>query len=89
MNKLWVEESLSEAVNEPRLHEQLVPDMTVEIEDKKKYRLDSKIVKGLQHLGHEVKEKSAFAVVQAVYRKPGDGIYAKSDPRKSGEPSGG
>ena len=88
MNKLWFEESLSDAVDQPRLHEELVPNMTVEIEDKKKYRLDSEIVKGLEDLGHKVEEKSTFAVVQAVYRKPGEGIYAKSDPRKYGQPSG-
>ena len=34
MNKLWFDESLSDAVDDPRLHEELVPSMDVEIEKK-------------------------------------------------------
>ena len=54
--------------------------MNVEVEKKEKYRLNGNIVKGLEKLGHNVVEanKSAFAVVQAVYRKTGEGIRAKS-----------
>ena len=87
MNKPWFDESLSDAVDDPRLHEELVP-MDVEIE--KKYRLNGDIVKGLEKLGHNVKvgKDADFAVVQAIYRKPGKGIYAKSDPRKYGVPAG-
>lgn len=90
MNKVWFDESLKDAVDDPRVHEELVPSMDVEIEKKKKYRLNRDIVKGLEDLGHKVKvgNDTAFAVVQAVYRKPGEGIYAKSDPRKFGAPSG-
>ena len=91
MNKLWFGKSLSDAVDDPRVHQNLAPDMNVEVEKKKKYRLNGKIVKGLEKLGHNVVEadKSAFAVVQAVYRKTGEGIRAKSDPRKFGVPAGG
>ena len=54
MNKLWFDKSLSKAVDEPRVHtqlvgkrdEKLVPDDNVYTE--KKYRLDSSIVKGLE-----------------------------------------
>ena len=90
MNKVWFDESLKDAVDDPRVHEELVPSMDVEIEKKKKYRLNRDIVKGLEDLGHKVVvgNDTAFAVVQAVYRKPGEGIYAKSDPRKFGAPSG-
>ena len=90
MNKVWFGESLKDAVDDPPVHEELVPSMDVEIEKKKKYRLNRDIVKGLEDLGHKVKvgNDAAFAVVQAVYRKPGEGIYAKSDPRKYGAPSG-
>ena len=65
--------------------------MNVEVEKKKKYRLRKNIQDGLRELGHNVTvaSDSAFAVVQAVYRKPGEGIYAKSDPRKFGVPAGG
>ena len=90
MNKVWFDESWKDAVDDPRVHEELVPSMDVEIEKKKKYRLNRDIVKGLEDLGHKVVvgNDAAFAVVQAVYRKPGEGIYAKSDPRKFGAPSG-
>ena len=100
MNKLWFDQSLSDAVDEPRVHTQLVeddeqdrklvPDNNVTIEKKKDYRLKSEIVDGLKALGHpvEVGGDADFAVVQAVYRKPEKGIYAKSDPRKYGVPAG-
>ena len=91
MNKLWLGKSLSDAVDDPRVHQNLVPEMNVEVEKKKKYRLRKNIQDGLRELGHKVvvANDSAFAVVQAVYRKPGKGIYAKSDPRKFGVPGGG
>ena len=91
MNKLWFGKSLSDAVDDPRVHQNLVPYMNVEVEKKKKYRLRKNIQDGLRELGHNVRvaSDSAFAVVQAVYRKPGEGIYAKSDPRKFGVPAGG
>ena len=89
MNKVWFGKSLSEAVDDPRVHQNLVPYMNVEVE--KKYRLSKNIRNGLKALGHNVTvaSDSAFAVVQAVYRETGEGIYAKSDPRKFGVPAGG
>ena len=101
MNKLWFDKCLSKSVNEPRVHTQLVeiddeqdgklvPDNNVTIEKKKDYRLKSKIVDGLKALKHPVQVggDADFAVVQAIYRKPKKGIYAKSDPRKYGKPAG-
>ncbi|KAJ7387660.1 hypothetical protein OS493_000997 [Desmophyllum pertusum] len=89
MNKLWFGQSLSDAVDEPRLHTQLVPDQTVFYEKDKKYRLSEEIVEGLRKRGHDVMAANPFAVVQAVFRDPtGKGIYAKSDPRKHGAPAG-
>ena len=90
MNKVWFGKSLSDAVDDPRVHQNLVPEMNVEVEKKEKYRLRKNIQDGLRELGHKVvvANYSAFAVVQAVYRKPGEGIYAKSDPRKFGIPAG-
>ena len=89
MNKLWFGKSLSDAVDDPRVHQNLVPYMNVEVE--KKYRLSKNIRNALKALGHNVTvaSDSAFAVVQAVYRETGEGIYAKSDPRKFGVPAGG
>ena len=91
MNKLWLGKSLSDAVDDPRVHQNLVPKMEVEVENNEDYRIPKDIQDGLRALGHnvEVANDSAFAVVQAVYRKPGKGIYAKSDPRKFGVPGGG
>ena len=90
MNMLWFGRDISQAVDDPRIHEELVPSMNVTTERKEKYRLDDDIQNGLRALGHTVAEakETAFAVVQAVYRKPGKGIYAKSDERKSGVPAG-
>ena len=89
MNKLWFGRSLSDAVDEPRLHAQLVPDHEkVFYEKKEKYRISNKIVEGLKKLGHDMIDEDVFAVVQAIFRDPGKGIYAKSDPRKHGEPAG-
>ena len=87
---LWFGRNISQAVDDPRIHEELVPKMDVEVENKKDYYFPKDIRKGLRDLGHNVKEASdsAFAAVQTVYRKPGEGIYAKSDPRKSGVPAG-
>ena len=89
MNKVWFGKSLSDAVDDPRVHQNLVPEMNVEVE--KKHRLRKNIQNGLRARGHNVvvANDSAFAVVQAVYRKPGEGISAKSDPRKFGVPAGG
>ena len=91
MNKVWFGKSLSDAVDDPRVHQNLAPEMNVEVEEKEKYRLRKNIQDGLRELGHNVvvANKSAFAVVQAVYRKTGEGIRAKSDPRKFGVPAGG
>ena len=87
MNKLWFGDDLSEAVNEPRLHTQMVPDQRVFYENNKKYRINKYVIEGLKQLGHNVTGSDFFAVVQAISREP-EGIYAKSDPRKHGAPVG-
>ena len=91
MNMLWFWKDISQAVDDPRIHEELVPKMDVEVENNKDYRLPEDIQDGLRALGHNVTvaSDSAFAVVQAVYRKTVEEIYAKSDPRKFGAPAGG
>ena len=90
MNTLWFGMNLSEAVDKPRLHNQLVPNQNVTIERNKEYRLKEDIVKGLRRMGHWVQDgnETDFAVVQAVYRNGTGLIHAKSDPRKSGAPAG-
>ena len=91
MNMLWFGKDISQAVDDPRIHEELVPKMDVEVENNKDYRLPEDIQDGLRALGHDVTvaSDSAFAVVQAVYRKTVEEIYVKSDPRKFGAPAGG
>ena len=86
MNKLWFGDDLSKAVNKPRLHSELVPDQTVFYENK--YPISNDVVEGLKHRGHDVVGNDRFAVVQAISKEPGKGIYAKSDPRKHGTPAG-
>ena len=88
MNKLWFGDDLSKAVNKPRLHSELVPHQTVFYENDKKYRISMDIVEGLKHRDHDVVGSDRFAVVQAISKEPGKGIYAKSDPRKYGTPAG-
>jgi len=93
MNKLWFKTNLSEAVDKPRLHTQLVPDRDVSYENiptdsSGKYAMPGDIIKGLEELGHVVTGNKSFAVVQAVFRDPEKGIFAKSDPRKHGAPAG-
>ena len=90
MNKLWFGYDLSEAVNKPRLHSQLVPDQSVTYENEAggEYRIQDYVIEGLKELGHNVIGKDWFAVVQTIYREPGGKKEAKSDPRKHGAPAG-
>ena len=93
MNKLWFEQSLNEAVEKPRLHSELVPDRNVSYEKipsdtSGKYRMGKEILEGLEERGHNVAGEKLIAVVQAVFRDPEKGIFAKSDPRKRGAPAG-
>ena len=93
MNKLWFEQSLSEAVEKPRLHCELVPDRNVSYEKipfdtSGRYRMGRDIREGLKIRGHNVTGEKFFAVVQAVYRDSENRIFAKSGKRKHGEPAG-
>jgi len=85
MNYLWFNRTLPKAVVEPRLHHQLLP-MYIRID--KDYPMPLAIQEGLQKLGHEVRNISGFAVVQAVARNEDGTLTGKSDPRKSGWAAG-
>ena len=91
MNMLWFGKDISQAVDDPRIHEELVPKMDVEVENNKDYRLPEDIQDGFRALGHNVTvaKETSFAVVQTMYRKTVEEIYAKSDPRKFGTPARG
>ena len=93
MNKLWFEQSLSDAVDKPRLHNQLAPDQNVSYEKipfdtSGKYRMSREILEGLEKRGHNATGLEFFAAVQAVFRDPEKGKFAFSDPRKHGAPTG-
>ncbi|KAL9958185.1 hypothetical protein ACROYT_G035163 [Oculina patagonica] len=80
MNYLWFNRTLPQAVVDPRLHHQLLP-MYIRID--KDYPMPLAIQEGLQRLGHEVRNISGYAVVQAVARNENGTLTGKSDPRKS------
>ena len=86
--------NLNEAVEKPRLHNQLVPKDDVSYEELPianagKYAIPLDIIKGLEELRHIVTGDKSFAVVQAIFRDPETkDIFAKSDSRKHGEPAG-
>lgn len=74
---------LGDAVSRPRLHHQLIPNHVTIEED-----FPSDFVEGLEERHHAITRTGSLAVVQAIY-KDGDGtIFATSDRRKGGEPSG-
>ena len=54
MNMFWFGRDISQAVDDPRIHEELVPKMDVEVENNKDYRLPEDIQDGLRALGHNV-----------------------------------
>ena len=58
--------------------EQAMPKMDVEVENNKNYRLPEDIQDGLRALVHNVTvtRDTAFAVVQAVYRRAGEGVQS-------------
>ncbi|XP_070706846.1 glutathione hydrolase 1 proenzyme [Pempheris klunzingeri] len=77
LSALFFNYDLNKAVSEPRLHNQLSPNTTVA-----EPGFDKNVLDGLALKNHETELlKSTGAVVQAVVRY-GDGLHAKSDPRK-------
>ena len=79
MNYLWFNRNLSQAVEEPRLHHQLLPNY---IRLDRDYQMPLAIQTGLQGLGHEVRNISLYAVVQAAATSADGKLYGKADPRK-------
>jgi gamma-glutamyltranspeptidase len=79
MNYLWFKRTLSQSVVDPRLHHQLMP-MYIRVD--RSYPLPQAIIDGLKRLGHTVKKKSGFAVVQAVGKEKNGLLYGKGDPKK-------
>ena len=74
---------LKDAVPTPRLHHQLLPNTLFAEEG-----FSPKVLQSLRNVGHDVEISSAGAVVQAIVVGKDGLIYAASDPRKGGQPSG-
>ncbi|XP_068708746.1 glutathione hydrolase 1 proenzyme-like [Montipora foliosa] len=85
MNHLWFNRNLSEAVLEPRLHHQLLPN---KIRFYKRYPIPLDIQVGLKAIGHKVVNMTSFSVVQAVATSPDGKLYGKADPRKGSYAAG-
>ncbi|XP_030598078.1 glutathione hydrolase 1 proenzyme [Archocentrus centrarchus] len=83
LNALFFNYDLEKAVSDPRIHNQLSPNITVAELGFKKSVLD-----GLKRKNHETEFLNSMgAVVQAVLRH-GDKLYAQSDSRKGGYAAG-
>ncbi|XP_049873161.1 glutathione hydrolase 1 proenzyme isoform X2 [Pectinophora gossypiella] len=80
MRKMWFNQSIKEAIDEPRFHQQLFP-MYIDYE----YGIPQDIVTGLRAKGHGMKRyRGRGSIVCALYRNS-SGIYANSDYRKGGD----
>ena len=86
VNELWLSRGISTAVDYPRVHHQLFPNMVMI--EKPPYTIPQYIQDGLRARKHNISEEAAFAAVQAVVRDKDEDIYGKSDPRKYGWPDG-
>ncbi|KAK1328264.1 hypothetical protein QTO34_011836 [Cnephaeus nilssonii] len=83
IHNLWFGYDVKRAVEEPRLHNQLLPNTTT-----LERGMDQAVTTGLKSRHHHTQEVSTFiAVVQAIARTDG-GWAAASDSRKGGEPAG-
>uniref|UniRef100_A0A3B3Z648 Glutathione hydrolase n=1 Tax=Periophthalmus magnuspinnatus TaxID=409849 RepID=A0A3B3Z648_9GOBI len=83
LNSLFFNYDLKKAVTEPRIHNQLNPNITVVEEG-----FEESVLEGLAQKNHVIEMlEIPDSVVQAVERQ-GDRLCAESDPRKGGHPAG-
>ena len=84
LNVLGMSIPLSEAIQLPRFHHQLIPN---EVSVEEDYPED--LIHSLISKGHTVvKKNGTFAVVQGILVGDDRRIHATSDPRKGGLPDG-
>ncbi|XP_013421785.1 glutathione hydrolase 1 proenzyme isoform X2 [Lingula anatina] len=85
MRCVWFDEDIKQAVDYPRLHDQLIPT-TVFYEK----NMPSTILASLVERGHNMtlsNPNGRFSVVEGIQRKDGK-VYANCDFRKGGNPAG-
>ncbi|XP_019521000.1 PREDICTED: gamma-glutamyltranspeptidase 1 [Hipposideros armiger] len=83
IHNLWFGYDVKQAVEEPRLHNQLLPNTTT-----LERHMDQAVITALKTRHHHTQITPTFiAVVQAIVRTAG-GWAAASDSRKGGEPAG-
>ncbi|XP_062273797.1 gamma-glutamyltransferase 1a [Scomber scombrus] len=83
LNSLFFNYDLKKSVTEPRVHNQLNPNMTVVEQG-----FEKSVLEGLAQKNHVTQLlRTPDSVVQAVVRQ-GERLCAESDPRKGGYPAG-
>ncbi|MGH0159184.1 UNVERIFIED_CONTAM: hypothetical protein FKN15_075732 [Acipenser sinensis] len=82
LNALFFDYDVRKAVSEPRMHNQLLPNITELEKD-----MDKNIKEGLELKHHEIKQSTSKSIVQAIVRHDST-LHAESDYRKGGYPAG-